>query len=109
MPMQTWKLYNVEAMDFNLFFSVDNTSALYDSMPEYNKADFKMLWQVKLIDYFSDARPFPRRQLLIAVSCLCSPLQTAGMTTTGLCSTLSTPRSSRPPGSRSALCRSKSE
>ena len=46
MPMQTWKLYNVEAMDFNLFFRVDNTANLYDSMSLSSKPDFKMLWQV---------------------------------------------------------------
>ncbi|CAK0778665.1 hypothetical protein CVIRNUC_004631 [Coccomyxa viridis] len=42
---KTWKLYNTEAMDFNLFFSVSNTAALYDSLPKSTASDFKMLWQ----------------------------------------------------------------
>ncbi len=46
--MQTWKLLNVEAMDFNLFFSVRNTSELSHSMPASMASDFKMLWQVTL-------------------------------------------------------------
>ncbi|CAL5226685.1 g9535 [Coccomyxa viridis] len=45
LTFRTWKLYNTEAMDFNLFFSVSNTAALYDSLPKSTASDFKMLWQ----------------------------------------------------------------
>ncbi len=70
--MQTWKLYNVEAMDFNLFFRVDNTTALHNSMPETAASDFKMLWQVISTLMLVSEKPCASWRPCLHIMCLCA-------------------------------------